>query len=104
MFVFFTVASLTANAREVTTNSFVTLECRGHNFVNASATVTIANITWTRDNTIMENIHDSVIKVTSVIAADVTFGCFVTDIYGQDSLADDIIVGFKEGKNDKRVL
>ena len=84
--------------RETTpVNSIVTLECQAHDPGDVSATVPIANITWTRDNTAMEDIHDSVIDVTSDVAADVTFSCFVTDVNGRNG-TDDVVVAFKRGK------
>ena len=84
--------------RETTPDrSIVTLECQALDPGDVSATVPIANITWTRDNTIMEDIHDSVIDVTSDVTADVTFSCFVTDVNGRNG-TDDVVVAFKRGK------
>ena len=78
---------------KATINSIVTLECIGHRPGDVSATVPIANITWTRDNTTMEDIHDSVINVTSDVAADVTFSCFVTDVNGRNG-TEDVVIEF----------
>ena len=87
-----------ASTFETTANSIVTLECQALDPGNPGATIIpTANITWTRDNTTMESVHDSVINVTSDVAADVTFSCFVTDVNGRNG-TDDVVIKFKEGK------
>ena len=93
------LVSLKWSTLKAPVNSTVTLECYGYKAGNVSATVPIANITWTRDNSIMEDIHDSVIKVTSGVVADVTFSCFGVDSSGQNGTAAGVTIEFKEGKN-----
>ena len=89
---------MTASTFESTINSIVTLKCQALDPSNPGATIIpIANITWTRDNTAMEDIHDSVINVTSEVAADVTFSCFVTDVNGRNG-TDDVVIAFEKGK------
>ena len=95
---------MTASTFETTVNSIVTLECQALDPGNPDATIIpIANITWTRDNTAMEDIHDSVINVTSEIAADVTFSCFVTGVNGSNG-TQDVVIEFYEGNTNSNEL
>ena len=85
-----------SDASEVPANTTVTLECLAY-VVGNNATVPIANTTWTRDGSVIDGAHYSEINVTSGIAADVSFRCYVTDAYGRNG-TEDITIEFKNGK------